>query len=360
MIGYFCATPFHITAAITMQSGMFAAEPATLVILNHFNVDEELLERIRSTGIFEQVLLYDNNYRTKTDNFKRFMNAFFPVKFMRDLANKTAFSHFVCFALNFIDLTYMIKRYEKRGIACEFAFGDDGVGTYIRPGIYRPKPLSEKLLRLNGRLKWVDEVKRVYAYKPDFMVANREYDVQPIQQSEEACAARRKAVRIIWPVSDVAAIDGNVLYFEQPHEDGAGSEVAKIELASLRLAVDRLGAQGVIKMHPRSMEEALWKDFNVLKAKMPYEVMLLQKQCAPALMMTVSSTALFSTYLFDDLPAASCPAVMLYKLMPQAPGSLSAQLDELCRTINEAQPSPCIFPVENREELEHFLENRKA
>ena len=360
MIGYFCATPFHITAAITMQSGMFAGEPATLVILDHFNVDEGLLERIRSTGIFEQVLLYDNKYRTKMDNFKRLLNAFFPVKFMRDLAHKTTFSHFICFALNFIDLTYMIKRYEKRGVSCEFAFGDDGVGTYIRPGIYRPKPLSEKLLRINGRLGLVDKVKRVYTYKPAFMAANREYDVQPILQSEEACAARREAVRVIWPVEDVAAIDGNVLYFEQPHEGGEGNDVVAMELSSMRLAVDTLGAQGVIKMHPRSTEEALWQDFNVLKARMPYEVMLLQKQCAPSLMMTVSSTALFSTYLFDDLPAASCPAVMLYKLLPQAPGSLTAQLDELCRTINDAQPAPCIFPVEGREALEQFLKDMKA
>ena len=43
MIGYLCATPFHITAAITMQSGQFAGEPSTLIILNHFNVDDTLL-----------------------------------------------------------------------------------------------------------------------------------------------------------------------------------------------------------------------------------------------------------------------------------------------------------------------------
>ena len=54
-----------------------------------------------------------------------------------------------------------MKRYEKRGIACEFAFGDDGVGTYIRPGIYKPKPISQKLLKLNGRLGLVDRVTRV-------------------------------------------------------------------------------------------------------------------------------------------------------------------------------------------------------
>jgi len=355
MICYFCATPFHITAAITMQSGMFAEEEATLVVLDHFNAEAALLDRIRSTGIFKEVLLYDNNYRTKLDNLKRLVGAFMPCGFMRRLANKTNFSHFICFALDFIDLTYVMKRYEKRGIACEFAFGDDGVGTYIRPGIYKPKPISQKLLKLNGRLGLVDRVTRVYTYKPAFMAANREYDVQPILQSEEACRRRREAVQVIWPVGDDAPIDGNILYFEQPHENGEDCEVMRIEQRSLRTAVDKLSVGAVIKMHPRSEEEAAWQDFTILKARMPYEVMLLQKQCAPALMMTVSSTALFSTYLFDDLPAASCPAVLLYKLLPQGPGALTDTLDTLCRTINEAQDAPCIFPVESPEALDQLL-----
>ena len=359
MVGYFCATPFHITAAITMQSEMFADEPATLVVLDHFNVDEALLERIRATGIFQEVLLYDNRYRTKMDNAKRLLRTFFPNRLMRDLAKKTAFSHFVCFALNFIDLTYMIKRYEKRGIDCEFSFGDDGVGTYIRPGIYRPKPVARRLLQLVGRLSLVDRVTRVYTYKPDFMVANREYDVYPILQSERACAARREAVRTIWPVGDDVDIDGKILYFEQPHECGEGCEELRIEQDSLRLAVDKLDTEGVIKMHPRSAAEPLWSEFTILKAKMPYEVMLLQKQCDPKLMMTVSSTALFSTYLFDDLPAASCPAVLLYRLMPQKPGSLGGMLDKLCGVINGAQENPCIHNVADTAALEQLIEEMK-
>lgn len=351
MVGYLCATPFHITAAITMQSGMFADEKGTLIILNHFDVGNGLIDRIKETGVFEKVILFENSYKTKLDNFKRLVNAFIPATTMRDIANKTDFSHFVCFALDFIDLTYVMKRYEKRGISCEFSFGDDGIGTYIREGIYRPKVISHKLLKLNGRLKYVDKVSRLYTYKPEFMVANKSYDIKPIEQSEAACDKRRKAVSAIWPLNEEVNIDGGVLYLEQPNENDLDSADQKIEQDSLQAAIDALGVHSVVKMHPRSSAEEQWRKFGLLKSKMPYEVMLLQKRCAPALMMTVSSTALFSAYMFDDLPAADCPSVLLYKLMIHQESSLSGAMNDFCEMINRSQPQKRIFNPENKNQL---------
>ncbi len=359
MIGYLCATPFHITAAITMQSGQFAGESATLIILNHFDVDEALLERIRQTGVFDEVLLFDSRYRTKMDNLKRLVNAFIPAPLMRRVANRTAFSHFICFALDFIDLTYIIRRYEKRGVACEFAFGDDGIGTYIRDGIYRPKPLAQKLLRLSGRLGLCDRVTRVYAYKPSYMVANTEYDVRAIEQSEQACERRRAAVSAIWPLEEDVPIDGGILYFEQPNEADRDSADQRVEQKWLRAAADALGVHTCVKMHPRSLAEPQWRPFNVLRTKMPYEVLLLQKRCAPALLMTVNSTALFSTYLFDDLLATECPSVLLYKLMVHRNEALTAATAQLCARINASQEAPRIFDPDTEEQLQQLLDSVK-
>ncbi len=356
MIGYLCATPFHITAAVTMQSGMFSKEKATLIILNHFNVDEQLLKRIRSTGVFDEVVLFNNCYKTKIDNIKRLANAFIPATTMRKIANKTEFSRFICFALDFIDLTYIMKRYEKRGINCEFAFGDDGIGTYIREGIYKPKVISQKLLKLNGRLSFVDRVRTVYVYKPEYMVANLSYDLRPIDQNPEACRLRREAVSTIWPLEEDVNIDGGILYLEQPNENDQNCDDQKIEQAALKSAVDLFNAHSVVKMHPRSTAEDAWRPFGLIKTKMPYEVMLLQKQCAPLMMMTVSSTALFSAYLFDDLPAADCPSVLLYKLMIHQEGSLSESLNKLCRFINESQAQKRIFNPENDQQLQQLLQ----
>lgn len=357
MIGYLCATPFHITAAITMQSGQFAGEPATLVILNHFNVDDALLDRIRQTGVFDEVLLYNSRYRTRLDNIKRLWHAFFPAALMRRMANCTSFSHFVCFALDPIDLTYVMKRYEKRGIDCEFSYGDDGIGTYIREGIYRPKPIADKLLRITGRRAYCERVTRVYAYKPSFMVANTEYDVQPIEQSPAACDKRREAVSAIWPLSEDVPIDGGILYFEQPNEADRDSDDQRIEQQWLRAAADALGVHTCVKMHPRSQAKEQWALFGVLETKMPYEVLLLQKRCHPALLMTVNSTALFSTYLFDDLPAAGCPSVLLHKLMKHRNEELIRKTEQLYARVNDSQAAQRIYDPDTAEELQALLDS---
>ncbi len=356
MVGYLCATPFHITAAITMQSGTFSDERATLIILNHFNVDRQLLQRIKDTGVFDEVILFNNCYKTKLDNLKRLVNAFIPASTMRKIGNNTEFTHFICFALDFIDLTYIMKRYEKRGVECSFAFGDDGIGTYIREGIYKPKVISQKLLKLNGRLSYVDKINTVYVYKPQYMVANLGYDLRPILQSPEACRLRREAVSAIWPLDEDVKIDGGILYLEQPNENDQNNDDQKIEQDALKSAIDLFAAHSVVKMHPRSSAEEAWRPFGLIKTKMPYEVMLLQKQCAPLMMMTVNSTALFSAYMFDDLPAAECPSVLLYKLMIHQEGGLSEAMNRLCEIINQAQAEKRIFNPENEQELQQLLQ----
>ncbi|MBE7056769.1 MAG: hypothetical protein E7388_04930 [Ruminococcaceae bacterium] len=356
MIGYLCATPFHITAAITMQSGMFAGKKSTLIVMDHFDVDMELINRIKETGVFDSVLLFHSNNKTKLNKIKRLVNVFAPSELIKNIANKTKYTHFVCFALDFLNLAYIMKRYEKRGINCEFSFGDDGIGTYIREGIYKPKDTVVKLMKISGRSGYTDKITRLYTYKPDFMVTNRSYDILPIEQSESACVKRRNAVLNIWPLNQDIDIDGKILYFEQPNEADKDNEDQGIEQQALSMAAEMLDSHTVVKMHPRSTAESVWQKFGVLKTKMPYEVMLLQKQCAPKLMMTVNSTALFSTYLFDDLPAATCASVLLYKIMIHKNETLNSAMSKLCDVVNKSQENVKIYNPETMDELRGILQ----
>ncbi len=360
MIGYLCATPFHIAAAITMQSGMFADQPSVLIVMNHFDVDQDLLERIDSTGVFDTVLLFDSNNKTKLNRLKRLAGAFVPSKLMRQLAYQTAFTHFVCFALDFLNLAYLIKAYKRRGLHCEFSFGDDGVGTYIREGIYQPKDFVGRLLWLTGRATALDEVKRVYAYKPDFMVANRRYELCPIEQSEAACCKRREALCAIWPVHEDLRINEGLLYFEQPNAQDVGGADLEREKQALRAAHELLHTPIIVKMHPRSIAENEWRNYDILKTKMPYEVMVLQQLCSPSVLMTVNSTALFSTYLFDDLQVSSCPSILLYRMMAHQNSALTEAMNVLCEKINQSQSKQCVFCPVTMEEFHALLQTIKT
>lgn len=355
MIGYLCATPLHIITAITMQSGMFSDKHSTLIVMNHFDVDDKFIERIKETKVFDEVLLFDSNNKTKVNKIKRLVNSVFPAKLIKNIANNTNYSHFVSFALDFINLSYIVKRYKKRNISCKFAFGDDGIGTYMNDGLYKPKKLAQNILKAVGRASYLKDVQSVYVYKPQYMVDNLQYEICKIKQNEETCKKRKDAVCKIWPLNETIEIDNVILSFEQPNILDVEGKDRELERAILRKTAKRLNAPVVIKMHPRSLLEKEWSEFSVITTKMPFEAIMLQKQCVPKLMMTVNSTALFSAYLFDDLSATECPSILLYRLMKYQREGSNKSMDKLCKALSANEESSKIYNPSSIEELENYL-----
>lgn len=355
MIGYLCATPLHIINAITMQSGMFSEKKSTLIILDHFDVNELVVERIKETNVFDEVILFHSNNKTKWNKVMRLVHSVVPAKTIRQLANDREYTHFVSFALDFINVTYIIKRYKKRGISCEFSYGDDGIGTYMNPNIYRPRKLAMEIMRWTCRLSFLDEIKKLYVYKPEYMVENKHYEIVAIEQSQKTCDKRKRAVCKIWPLDEKINLEHSILYFEQPNVLDNDKKDLETEQEILRNAEKLLNASTIIKMHPRSGAEKQWQAFCILKTKMPFEVILLHIQCKPKLIMTVNSTALFSTYLFEDLQVTNCPSILLYHLMEHQSITVNKSMDKLCMALNVSEHAKHIYNPDSLEELQELL-----
>lgn len=353
---FVCATPYHIIASITLATGKFAGEESMLVVLNHFDVDEAMVQRIRSTGVFKEVLLYNSNNKTKWNKVKRLANVFVPDRVMNRLANQMAFSHCVFFALDFLNLAYMVKRYQKRGINCEFAFGDDGIGAYVNVGCYHPKNSVVKLLKLTGRLSALESVKKLLVYKPELMVENREFALEKIPQSPEIYAKLQQAVARIFVMESDIDVNQAVLYFEQPIEATEDAANIKEEQRLLKLAMEKKRLKAVVKMHPRSTCEALWNEFPIMKTKIPFEAMVLQKNYAPAVMMSNCSTAMFSVYLLDNLPIEKCPSIFLNRLVPHQNERLNKAIERYFKLLNTDEGTENLYSPSTEEEFTALLE----
>lgn len=313
MVGFLCATPYHIIAAMNMAAGVFSQEKSTLIVMDHFAVDETLLEGLRSSGIFSEVLLYRSNNKTKLNNLKRLYNAFFEPEIIKDIA-KRDFSHFVFLALDFIDATYIIDRLKKRGAECEFAFGDDGVGSYVSAGLYRPKTVSRLILTLNGRKKLLDEIKTLYLYNPSFAVENTRFELKEITRNNDTDDRVCSAIKAVWPCDLGNELEGKILYFEQPYSLDPDGGFVKDEIEKLGTAATVLEKSAVVKMHPRSAAKHLWENTQKLETDVPFEALLLQNDVLPDVLMSHSSTALFSSFLMMK-DAGNCTAVMLAQLL---------------------------------------------
>lgn len=353
---FFCATPYHMIAAITLATGKFAEEESMLVVLNHFDIDEAMVQRIQSTGVFKEVLLYNSNNKTKWNKAKRLANVFVPDRVMNRLANQMAFSRCVFFALDFLNLAYMVKRYQKRGIDCEFAFGDDGIGAYINVALYRPKDFVVQLLKFTGRLSALKTVKKLYVYKPELMVENRAFALEKIPQSLEIYEKVQQAVSRIFVMEADIDVNHAILYFEQPIKSEAGKENTEEEQRLLKLAMEKKNLKAVVKMHPRSTCEALWAEFPIMKTKIPFEAMVLQKNYAPAVMMSNCSTAMFSVYLLDHLPMGKCPAIFLNRLVPHQNERLNEAIARYFQLLNSGDETVNLYSPSSQEEFAALLE----
>lgn len=351
MIGFLCATPYHIMVAITMATGEFADKKAVLVIMDHAaNFNEEFVKKVEGLGIFEKVLLYKSNKKTKLNNIKRLVNAFFVPKLVRDLA-KMDFSHFFCLALNFIDAAYLVKRYEKRGINCEVCFADDGIGTYVSKTIYVPKKVSTLILKLNGNMKYLYKIKKLYAYKPELIVVEDRFELVKIVQNSHTASELRRAMGVLWPIDTDIDMGGKILYFEQPYGDTEGGEVVFDEIRLLGLVTKTNGMGACIKMHPRSTYESLWADFDIIKSKIPFEAMLAQIECSPLMYMSNCSTALFSCYFLDTLDSKAPSTVMLNRMLTFPGPDSNKRFAKFTARINECFPEGSIFAPESEDEL---------
>lgn len=360
---FFCATPYHIIASIALATGKFAGEETTLIVLNHFDVDNTMLQRIRDTGVFKEVLLYNSNNKTKWNRAKRLANVFVPDRMMDYLANHTAFDHCVFFALDFLNLAYMVRRYEKRGIPCEFAFGDDGMGAYVNTACYRPKEFVVRLLKLTGRLAALERVKKLYVYKPELMVENKDFMLERIPQSPKDYEKLQQAVSKIFVLEQDLSVKDAILYFEQPIDTPADKANTAEEQRLLKLAMEKLNMRSVVKMHPRSAEDEIWQAFPIMRTKVPFEAMLLQKECAPAIMMSNCSTAMFSMHLLDNLPEGKCPSVFLNRLVPCQREGINEAIDQYFRLVHRGEESAQVYSPSSEEAFLALLDQltgRKA
>lgn len=339
-------------ASITMATGMYADKKSVLVVMDHAaNFNEEFVEKIRSLDIFYDVKLYKSNNKTKINNIKRLLNTVFIPKVVRELAS-TPFEKFFCLALNFIDAAYLIKNFKKRGVDCEVAFADDGIGTYVSETIYRPKKISGIILKTNGNYKYLREIKRAFVYRPELVVVDLGLELVEIEQSEKSTAALKRAISVLWPLDSDVDAGGKIMYFEQPYGDEGAGPVVEREIALLKEVVSELSVEACIKMHPRSDAEKMWSYFDVIKSKIPFEAMLLQQTCNPLMYMSNCSTALFSSYLISSFEGASNNAVMLN----QMPGlsmsdSGTAALKAFVLQVNDKYKNGNIYSPKSKDEL---------
>ena len=89
MIGFCCATPYHLLLTLHMAKYEFEREEKCLIVCNHFVHADDVVEKIKKLAVFKVVVLVRNKRSGKWSNWIRR-------------------AHFVCF---YEDVNKICKKY---------------------------------------------------------------------------------------------------------------------------------------------------------------------------------------------------------------------------------------------------------
>ena len=308
-VGYFCATPLHILHAVTMRLTTDRDATGDIVVYNHFADAPRMVMALEGLGLFRRVTLYDNHTLSLSGKARRLWHSLVPDRVIRPLlTGPFPYDKVVFFALDALTMTQLMQK----GRSCAFYYGEDGIGSYINPALYRFSDVSRLLLRLTGRQKYLAAVQGIYLHDPDLRVVNTHLTGVRMERLPFTAPAMVRVLRALWTVEE-AALDTTrpVTYFREPLREVFGADAPHVEEMALALAEEAFGPHRLyIKRHPRMAEGAV--DHRTLPCNAPYErLMELWDQSATTLVSVISTAALQPLLLCGQQPTM----IFLYRLL---------------------------------------------
>lgn len=337
MLLIMCATPYHIINAINIVK-MEECE-ADIVLYNHFKDSSELIDRIRKTGIFNEVVLFNENNYSFKHKCKRFINAFFPSRLIRSIANKKMYDKIVFFSLDFINIAYIIRKYMRKNINCEFAYGDDGIGTYMDSSAYNPSPIVSKILKFNGNKKWLGKIHDLYVTTPQ-LINNTIYNLHEIKCDIENIEYIKK----LWYI-DTNDIRCKYVYLQEPIPGSRELDEKVINILEKNVGEKEY----IIKLHPREQDWQLEKN-NIIDSQIPFERVTADINEETLTLISICSTAAITPIL---LYKKKIRIIFLYNLSSYTQKG-NFKIAGLCKQIEKIYNIQILAP-KSIEELEKYI-----
>ncbi len=331
-VGYFCATPLHILNAVTMRLTTDKQGEARLYVYDHFADASRMVQALEGLGLFDRVVLYENNTLSFGGKCRRALWGVLPHPVIRPLLTGVfPFDKVVFFALDALTMTQLMRH----GRECAFYYGEDGIGSYINPQLYQASRISRCLLRLTGRYGYLSRIRGLYLHAPALRVVKDSLPVYPMERVSFSHGAMASVLEALWPVEE-STIDTSrrVVYFREPLHELFGTDLSALEEQALRMAGEAFGAQGVyIKNHPRMATGA--EDDRTLPCGAPYErLMGLWNQEEAVLLSVISTAALQPLLLAGQRPFM----IFLYRMALSEDAPLRRLWDGFFNNLRQQYP----------------------
>lgn len=342
--------------AFSLAQNEFKGDEVILFISPHFKNSKNIIQRLceNSKNVFKEVVILDDHFGTKKYVLIRKFRFIFFYKKAIKLCERCKFQKFIFFPGNLIIASLFAKYICKHNHQCEFAFGDDGLASYINHDEYTK--LSGKQKRLLILLNYQQYLKRyriLYVMEPDLVVTNKHFMLRKITHPDFKNTEFRMLMKKVFVSALIPQCD--ILYLQQPfiYDSNQFACFEKVQSKSIRDICSICRKKKIyIKIHPRTPENYKIPDNIVrVKGKGLFEASL-TSDINQSVLVTLFSTAAFTPFMLWGLTPK---IILLYKIANESilTSNLALFLKKFKKVYN--QNGGKIYEPENWDQFEYYL-----
>lgn len=303
MIGIYCTTIYHLMVAISLAQNDFKNHEVILFVSPHFFNKEKIIDNLSSglgKKIFKEIVILDDYFGSRRYTVERKIRFVFFYRKAINLCRKYLFKKFIFFPGNLIIASLFAKYISKTSFDCEFAFGDDGLASYINHNEYTKLSRSQNLIsNLLNYYQYLRLYKTLYVMEPSLVVDNKKFILKQIKHPNFSDLEFKKILRKIFLTETIPSCD--ILYLQQPfiYDSREFACFEDVQNKSIHAICDICTDKKIyIKIHPRTPGNYVIPP-NMIKVRNTglFEASL-ASDINRTVLITMFSTAAFTPFMF--------------------------------------------------------------
>lgn len=321
---------FQLMVAAQLKETVLKAGDVDIVIMPGNSAGlNDVYEKIKDTVFFENVYLIDSNILgKKKEKFKTiisFLRGKYNWKIINENLHDVTYDKIisVTYSLYF----YLLCAYFGEIANVEIYMYDEGFGVYLGYNIYEIcnlhticYKLMDAVIAFKKRPRVLDKFKGYYLFYPKLLQFKTRYGSYQIPKIDRNDIEYYNFIQTAFGDTTKSDLDAKYIFFE---ENIINSSIDDFSLI-MKIA-EKVGKENiVVKLHPRrNIDRFSDKGIKVSKSTgIPWEAFLLTNDFRDKVILTISSSSVFSPRLYFDM---NIPTIMLYKIVGPNPGIVNVK-----------------------------------
>ena len=323
---FFCTTPFQLITAISLVATKGIT--ADLYIDPRFNNAKEYAQRVNNSHLFRKIIILDDSFfedfrkiKGRCRRYIEIVKMYFSIDKVvaRILCPNTQYLFLYISTSSSFWSRYVMLYFNKKNIATETIFFEDGEGSYDDANMDIAKSIDTMIRKVLFGKKAIYTSCRVLLYSPPIywkINPNSSYNVEqlPTINSEKI----KKIINYIFNFREKDYISESIIILDTVKEEFFSKEESKKLTDIYKTICKVFGNENVIiKRHPRDKETCLPNIKYYQKFTIPFECLCTQNDFEHKILIAFTSTSVIvPKIIFNEEPIV----ILLYKLFESGIG----------------------------------------